>query len=653
MTEPARPGIALRIAVAGNRNIEPEPEPHLSSRIVEAFSAIEAAVLSLPSARRPSGGPDRSGAYSGRLPALRLVSGLADGGDQIASEAFLASSSDRVERSIAAILPFDVDTYRDRSRIDNVACFGALLRACCYVLELDGRYVDGEEESARRVRAAAYRAQADVLLRHADLVVAVDNPRAAAKRGGTRETISRALYLGLPVIYLPIDEDWLTVLRSVDDIDREPSHRNWREDVAASVRAILADPRASAAEREPGPSPSARETEELRDRRNYEDELLGEFFSAALPGPSFRRNVWSRFERWFRRGAAPANDAMPAAFLQWKSQASALSAYYAGLYRGTFLVNYSLTVVAVCLAVASQVVLILFPQTQVLGGVPWLVFVSFGIGQLAVIIAIQRLTNQANRYRWNDKAVDYRYLAERLRSMAYLPRIGSLRALPPGSAGYATRISTTSVVDWLFHAMVRHASLEEVTPPAGAGNHIRPDPYAAASAVRDGWIANQVRYHARNADAMGRMNRGLQTAGRVMNVAVVCVVTAGLALSVLDRLDIPSTVIRTSLPYLFLSPGFLFLAAALPAAVASLNGIRFQTECARLADRSTHMQRMLAVLESRARAVIAEIEPHCPDTAVVPGHTMDVLHLAEDCATLTVDEVAEWSFVYAKEIVAP
>ena len=102
------------------------------------------------------------------------------------------------------------------------------------------------------------------------------------------------------------------------------------------------------------------------------------------------------------------------------------------------------------LAVGAQIVLIFFRGTHELLELPGVLLALLGFGKLAVVTAILIFTNKANHGRWNEKAVDYRYLAERLRSTAYLPLAGSLRASPPGSAGYATRVSTQSVVDWLF-----------------------------------------------------------------------------------------------------------------------------------------------------------------------------------------------------------
>ena len=70
------------------------------------------------------------------------------------------------------------------------------------------------------------------------------------------------------------------------------------------------------------------------------------------------------------------------------------------------------------LSIASARVSGLFLSLHFLGGL-----------KLVVVIFIFRNTHQANHGDWNDKAVDYRYLAERLRSWFYLPRAGSFPAV--------------------------------------------------------------------------------------------------------------------------------------------------------------------------------------------------------------------------------
>jgi hypothetical protein len=71
---------------------------------------------------------------------------------------------------------------------------------------------------------------------------------------------------------------------------------------------------------------------------------------------------------------------------------------------------------------------------------------------------------------------------------------------------------------------------------------------------------------------------------------------------------------------------------------ASFNGVRFQSECTRLADRSKQMAEELG----RLAAVP-------PDRGDRDPRMMEVQRLAEDATRLTLGEVAEWSAIYGKD----
>ena len=111
------------------------------------------------------------------------------------------------------------------------------------------------------------------------------------------------------------------------------------------------------------------------------------------------------------------------------------------------------------------------------------------------------------------------------------------------------------------------------------------------------------------------------------------------------------------------TPWLVFLAALLPAAVASLNGVRFQSECRRLADRSAVVRSILGghggshesggwMREAQRllqQIVNAEMEP-----VSNPGSwNVEVMLLCEQIASDLTQEVAEWSVLYAKEIPEP
>lgn len=113
------------------------------------------------------------------------------------------------------------------------------------------------------------------------------------------------------------------------------------------------------------------------------------------------------------------------------------------------------------------------------------------------------------------------------------------------------------------------------------------------------------------------------------------------------------------------TPWLVFISAVLPAVVAALNGIRFQSECQRLAERSAVMRVML---HGRAKAkpgdpqgrwqfansLVRRIGDAQSSPATDPGSwSHATLRFSELVATDFVQEAAEWSVLYAKEVTDP
>ena len=96
------------------------------------------------------------------------------------------------------------------------------------------------------------------------------------------------------------------------------------------------------------------------------------------------------------------------------------------MYRGAFVLNYALAVAAVGLATLS-LVLITKANTTHHDFFPYLLG-ALVLLKLVLLGCITRNTYRANNEHWNDNAIDYRYLAERLRTMFYLPRLGSFQS---------------------------------------------------------------------------------------------------------------------------------------------------------------------------------------------------------------------------------
>jgi hypothetical protein len=633
---PAKPIVALTLALVGKRRIEADAATGLGETLGWLFHAVSARLASLC---EPGAAGDALAFRfaTASSPRLTLITGLADGADQLASRLFIeaAPSFPEVERVLGAVLPTDRATFVARSGLVDTTGFAAAAEACAFIVELDGDMPatpgpphEGEgraERRARTDRGRSFSDQSEILLRQADVLIAVDDPQDEGRIGGTRQTIRTALDLGMPVIELRLGHDEIALLRSRADFD-EPAalpESHAREALWALVAELVG---AGAAAHDAG----------------YVKTLIGEFYAEAPPRAGPLTRLWEWFEGRFREPARTPSDEAAAAYQIYRRRASALSAHYASLYRGSFLLGYALAVLAVLLAVAA---LALFPLRGLLRMTALELDASLlilGLAKLAVVVTILRLASRANHDRLAHRAADYRYLSERLRAMIFLPHAAALRSPYNWSLPYTTRVSAQDVIDRLFLSIVRQADPREVIPGPRDGAALRPEAGVALALIRTRWLAGQRRYHERNHATQHRMSRWLEGMSRLLNQWVIGIVVVDLALAALGIAGwaqwLPPSV--DTIVNRAATPTLIALAAILPAAVASLNGVQFQSECSRLADRSEHMAAQLRQLEERSS--LARLRP---------VRLLDALRLGEDVAKSTIDEVAEWSAIYGKDFV--
>lgn len=682
------PRLTLRMAVAGPRKMSPEEQQRASDRLKDIYSLVtstlEALAPGVPpfhkdevlvSYYRGSRRGDGQALDAHAFPVLRLLSGLADGADQLAFRCLLdfeeraAASAEgpgqHTEYELVAVLPCEPIMYRANSKVENVVQFNELLGRCSSVIELDGicdpkSEDEGEREPplVRRRRERCFVAQSRVLLRQCDVLIALLNSDSEGRAGGTRQTMLAAVDMRIPVIYVPVDSDIVAVIQERADLDQDltAAQSDWKKEVCSALSPLLGDPEPKRAAKQTGASLKKEELEFLR-----------EFFGARSWRKPFRQKLWARFEKRFRRGDdGTVNQDVPIDYFRhYRSRASEISAYYAGKYRGSFLANYTLAAVAVFLAVSALVWVIFELHADPRRALSYTVLILLGLLKLVALIIIYLNTRHGNQEHLNDKAIDARYLAERLRTFYYLPLAGSLHAWAPRSARYAGRELREKVVSWLCAAIVRQA-------PAGAGLATAPappihlwqpapdrpapifyriDPGEAARRIRENWLDTQIAYHQRQSRTQKRMYEWIEGCMSGSNLLVIGVVLSDLILTlalaaalVFSRKSDLLEVLHTW------SPGLLFFAAVLPAVVASLNGLSFQSECKRIATRSEAVRSLLKDRKDEWDGFAKQVEEY-QGRANDPGAwVLRALDLAESCAQIVTDEVAEWSALYSRDL---
>ena len=209
--------------------------------------------------------PPVSAFFSKECPLLRLVTGLCEGADAVAAEALtkVSVSPDAgascplgttcIETELAAVLPFDVETYRASRPAAFLPQFDDQLSRCAWVLALDGIYDKPNPDTpfAHHRRSRAYRGQSAFLLRQSDIVIAAANPDESGKPGGTLETVREALTFDLPVIFIhtgkPTIDQAIYLIEPGDSLPNElaetpPNSAERETRLKAWVTQITADP---------------------------------------------------------------------------------------------------------------------------------------------------------------------------------------------------------------------------------------------------------------------------------------------------------------------------------------------------------------------------------------------------------------------------
>jgi hypothetical membrane protein len=655
-----KPALVIRLGFAGARAVEDADQ--LSVRLRAVFERIAEILVAGADVAREW--------YAPGTPVLRLTTGLAEGADLIAARSFRDASGATgaaVVAEAAAVVPFSRETYRSSLDPAYWQRFDEELAHCRgRVIELDGRYIakpsppaeENDKGFGRYVRSRAYRGQATVLLRQCDLLLAAYDPSVPPKAGGTVETVRNALELGIPVVVIPlglgVGPDDVAILRNREEWQeyRLAPKPEWRDDLADVLHQWVIPPPLSAGRHSAALAASAHEAMEL----------VSEFFGA-LPRVTWlarqRQNRWAWFESWFKPAPSDAGGAIapaPAAaapdansssapavatdpFKPYRDRAAYLARFYNSIYRGTFLMNYFLAIVAILVAVIDlRLILADWPNHNALKEY---ILLLLTLTELTILLIIVFSTEEANHHDFNGKAIDHRYLAERLRAQPFLAMVHSGRPPTPGPILHAARAVRLTVVEWLFQAIVRQGDLA-VSPCST-------DPEHCLAKLKSKWLEIQAAHHEANAAKMAAMREFAEKYARWCGVGVVGIVVVDLIIVVLILARIlhhPYTV-----PTFVLSTALVPLTALLPALVASLNGVRFQTECDRMAERSTVMFQLLVDRSVAADALIDRIARSRAIPADDDGAwSAECLLFAESCARVMADEVADWSVLYSKNI---
>jgi hypothetical protein len=584
---PPRPPFALTVGITGHRSEAlPAGEAlgRLSARIAGTLDLLRREALAIRQAE--------AAVFAADPPCFTLVSPLASGADQLASELALERGWE-----LQAVLPMTHEECAGSEPATAAALARLLERSRC-VLELPG-------DPAAPLDAYVMAGRATVA--HCDLLIAVWDGLPARGRGGTAETVDLALTRGTPILHMPPDGTAPdTLLWSAFDPavvtppgDRTCGRPATPDALRAALQSLLAPP-AIDAERGFARGFLAESQRLLRWRLEYP--LL-----MALTGtrPLSRRDLSARSQiadgqaEWqaYRdtcvgcHGVSASFDVLEAAY-GWSDR---LATHFAQIYRSSHVLNFLLAAVGVWLGLAGLV----------LDADPTLL----ALAEFLVVLVVVVNTVTGSRRCWHQRWLDYRQLAERLRPMRSLKLLGIAAPDPPGTAAEPV---ARRWIDWYAAAMWRIVGC-----PAGRmrGDDLR----TLTAAIAERELQPQIAYNSGAATQAERLDGRLEHVGLALFIA-----TLLLTLTTIAALEFAPGLIQRA------GNWTAVLSAGLPALGTAIFGIRVQGDYRAAANRARHTAALLDRIGRDLRGT---------------GDLPRAADLTEQAARVMLADLGEWRLV--------
>jgi hypothetical protein len=591
MVHPPRPRFILSVGVTGHRadRLTPELEAAARNRVSDGLALVAAVCRDLHL---------RGAAwFTGDPPELRLISALAEGADRVCADAARQQGF-----LLDATLPFPADVYA--ADFETEASRQAFTDYCARadrLLELPGD---------RSAEDAAYSLAGGAILASADILLAVWNGKGSGGRGGTGDVVATALSMGKAVIHVPLETDepvrllwpgegpaggsWHSALEP-------PSEPFDRVHLEEALQAIMLPP--EDASEHAALDAFLAEREELLMRRIEYPMLLAATGAQKLkssawhkdPYLSSTRSDWARFDPYWHGRLAPDRFNMLEHGYSW---ADNLANRFAQSFRSGHVVNFTFSAIAVALALLGYL----------LGGS---VKVAFVILELLLIGAIVANTRVGHAESWQQRWLDYRQLAERLRPMRTLRLLAVAR---PPAVSASSRTGNRRWIDWYAAAIWRQVGMP-------VGRIDAAELQRLTGLIQKEEFGPEIAYHHRNAHRMDHVNHRLHQFGSICFLTTVILCLGFLLSNAVLAYETAKG----------LAVYFTVATAALPAFGTAAYGLRVQGDFAGSAARSAATADALAGL-------VAELDtaPSLARTAAIANAT----------AAIMLVDLAEWRLTY-------
>jgi uncharacterized protein DUF4231 len=543
--------LTLRVGIAGHRpdKLDATRASRVEERLPIVFAAVADAAKQTLAAN--------SDCYAPAEPIIRLISGFAEGTDQIAVR--LCPPSWQIE----AILPFAKDVYLDSFADDARSTFGELLARAGTITELAPAKDDHPQRRDRDGRSHGYADAASYFLRQIDLLIVAWDGR-TPRTGGTGAMARHAFDAGIPVVWIATEQDG--VPRLIRGFDKRghpdaPHLDAIKDPLILLLRSIFDAPSVATARgrlqdfwQETWPERSHLAVfDGLKRIANWQAPRR------VIPFHAFDKRIdeWEKFlaEAPDTKNLRRRIDEVLLPRFLW---ADTLAVYFSHHYRSAYVLAYLMSALAVLVAIIGT----FMPTTGTKALVVFIELIAIG-----VIIGMIR---HGRRLRWHERWLDYRALAEGLRHGRFLAFVSEF--------GHAEKRGTDAgrpVSPWT-HWYLR-ATMREVGLPTAALDSSYQLRLLKATMTYE--VDEQIKYHDGNSKSVHAIDHMLHRAGSAcfyLTAGVLLLfLLAAAAKLVVPSIDMPSHEGGTS-PLGWFKLIIIFVSAGLPALGAALAGIRVQ-----------------------------------------------------------------------------
>ncbi len=647
------PALVFTVAITGHRS--------LADAIVEALTARVRTVMEQVSAQLP----DRAAASAldrDRPIEMRFLTALAAGADQLPVRVFEDTAPQAPDTTSAwqlhTILPFEANAYRatlaDGLSSDAGArakvLFDTGLARAARTFEICDQGGSGASETMAHWRDLRFRTLGQMLVRQADLVVAIWDGDPPSGVGGTADVVQEAVRVGVPLIW-------------IDSRDLS-THAILDKPVGASIIAEVQKVRAGVATLPPAevaitaaigtvlaPGADAVQGEEqvsqrldglakltgaggkgLRDAKPQV--RLWVFYQwlidlLVLRMPRFPVATTHQIQAHDQQVAAGGGVAGTSELARDFAVIDMVATYGGHRYRSVYVTIFFGTVLAVFLGLGG---LVLGQELK-----PQLI-----LAELLCLLLLASLFLLARTRSWHRRWLNARHIAESLRGNLLLAGMGFCGRRPvfDRQAHGATRHGhgTGHDDDWPLWLANAYAAQPGIPAARADARYIE-----SITRVVEAEVGAQIAYHRENAHKLSSAHHALDRAGwAAVGIAAVVALLYLVLFEYLHLFDAYGPAGKRIKDLVTFCGGFL------PAVAAALAGIRFQADFERFAERSHKTATQLETLHARLAAILAGLTDQSSAASKVDQPLFEPLL----SVILSIQEVFEkdledWRLVYA------